>query len=210
MSIRKDFFICLYTKWIDKKLTPDDAHSNEINLLLLLYTLPNLDLCKNNALPPEAKIFQQNISPFCWRSKQTRVESRFIHFRQNNESKGSFELYLIEMLPNVPVFLGVVYMLLLMRLLWQLLTLFKWEYNDEGKYIINNKELEENLTKIRSQKRKKKKKEKNSNNMQNVGKHFHKQWRRHTQNSHGHLLRYVITLDLLHCPNFLTCINSFQ
>lgn len=31
-----------------------------------------------------------------------------------------------------------------------------------------------------------------------------------TQNSHGHLLRYVITLNLLHCPNFLTCINSFQ
>ena len=123
----------LYAKWIDKKLTPEDAHSNKINLLLLLHALPNLDLNKHNALPPEAKIFQQNISPLCWRSKQTRVESRFIHFRQNNESKGSF-----------------------------------------------------------------------------VGKQFHKQWRRHTQNYHGHLLQYVVTLNLLHCPNFLTCINSFN
>ena len=49
----------LYAKWIDKKLTPEDAHSNKINLLLLLHALPNLDLNKHNALPPEAKIFNK-------------------------------------------------------------------------------------------------------------------------------------------------------
>lgn len=49
----------MYAKWIDKKLTPEDAHSNKINLLLLLHALPNLDLNKHNALPPEAKIFNK-------------------------------------------------------------------------------------------------------------------------------------------------------